>query len=91
MIMLTKEQVVLIHSDLIHAHGGSDGVRDDGMLDSALSAPFQTTGGRYVYPSVQQKAVRIAYGLIMNHPFYDGNKRLGVHVMLTLLQFTCIV
>lgn len=55
------------------------------MLESALSAPFQTFQEFSPYPTVRQKAARLAYGLIMNHPFVDGNKRIGAHAMLTLL------
>ena len=67
--------------DVIAATRGSDGLRDEGMLDSALSAPFQTFGGEDVYPSLQQKATRLCFGLIKNHPFVDGNKRIGAHAM----------
>ena len=87
---LTKEQVLLLHQDLIKEFGGSAGVRDDGLLDSALLAPFQTFGGQYLLPTVQQKAVRLGFGLIMNHPFVDGNKRIGAHVMLTMLAMNGI-
>ncbi|MDR2568732.1 MAG: Fic family protein, partial [Oscillospiraceae bacterium] len=73
---LSKEQVLLLHCELINAHGGSDGIRDESLLDSAISAPFQTFGGQSMFPSIQQKAVRLGYGLIMNHPFIDGNKRI---------------
>lgn len=85
MIRLTKSQVLLIHDQLIAETGGSSGLRDEGMLDSALSAPFQTFGGEDVYPSLQQKAARLCFGLVKNHPFVDGNKRIGAHVMLVFL------
>jgi death-on-curing protein len=88
--VLTKEQVLSMHRELIAAHGGSDGVRDEGLLDSALAAPFQTFDGQSLLPSVQQKAARLGYGLVMNHPFVDGNKRVGVHVMLTFLALNGI-
>lgn len=65
--------------------GGSSGLRDEGMLDSALNAPFQTFGGEDVYPSLQQKAARLCFGLVKNHPFVDGNKRIGAHAMLVFL------
>jgi death-on-curing protein len=87
---LTKTQVLLLHQALIEAHGGSAGIRDEGLLDSALETPFQTFGGQYLLPTVQQKAVRLGFGLIMNHPFVDGNKRIGTHVMLTLLAMNGI-
>ena len=85
MIRLTKSQVLLIHDQLIAETGGSSGLRDEGILDSALSAPFQTFGGEDVYPSLQQKAARLCFGLVKNHPFVDGNKRIGAHVMLVFL------
>ena len=85
MIRLTKSQVLLIHDQLIAETGGSSSLRDEGILDSALSAPFQTFGGEDVYPSLQQKAARLCFGLVKNHPFVDGNKRIGAHVMLVFL------
>lgn len=85
MIRLSKSQVLIIHDQLIAETGGSSGLRDDGMLESALNAPFQTFGGEDVYPSLQQKAARLCFGLVKNHPFVDGNKRIGAHVMLIFL------
>lgn len=85
MIRLSKSQVLLIHDQLITETGGSYGIRDEGMLDSALNAPFQTFGGEDVYPSLQQKATRLCFGLVKNHPFIDGNKRIGAHAMLVFL------
>ncbi len=81
MIKLTKEQVVSIHSSLIKASGGTDGVRDEDLLESALESPFQTFDGHDLYPSIIQKAARIGYSLVSNHPFIDGNKRTGIHIM----------
>lgn len=85
MIKLTKKQILMLHSDLIRATGGSDGVRDIGLLESALNSPFQTYGEEELYPSVQAKAARLCYGLVKNHAMVDGNKRIGAHVMLVLL------
>ena len=90
MIKLTKEQIYILHRELIDAHGGSDGLRDEALLDSALAAPFQSFSGKYVYSTIQQRAVRLGYGLLMNHPFIDGNKRIGAHVMLTVLAMNDI-
>ena len=87
---LTREQVLLLHQILIEAHGGGPGIRDEGLLDSALETPFQTFGGQYLLPTIQQKAVRLGFGLIMNHPFVDGNKRIGTHAMLTFLALNGI-
>lgn len=88
---LSKRQVLLLHSSLIEAFGGIDGVRDEGLLESALAAPFQTFGGEPVYPSVQSKAAQLGFGLIRNHPFVDGNKRIGAHVLLVFLELNGVV
>lgn len=85
MIKLTKEQVISIHSSLIEATGGTDGVRDIGLLESALETPFQTFDGKDLYPALIQKAARLGYSLVSNHPFVDGNKRIGIHTMLVFL------
>lgn len=85
MIRLTKEQVISIHTSLIEITGGADRVRDNGLLESALLAPFQTFGGADLYPSLFQKAARLGFFLVSNHPFVDGNKRIGVHTMLVFL------
>lgn len=85
MILLTKEQVLLLHDRLVEVTGGSKGIRDEGMLDSALSNPFQSFGGEELYPGIQAKAAQLCYGLVKNHAMLDGNKRLGAHVMLVFL------
>ena len=90
MIRLSKPQILLLHEQLIAETGGSSGLRDEGMLDSALNAPFQTFGGEDVYPSLQQKAARLCFGLVKNHPFVDGNKRISAHVMLVFLALNGI-
>ena len=84
MNMLTKQQILLLHSQLIRQSGGSDGIRDEGMLDSAISQPFQTFDDMELYPSIVDKAVRLEYGLITNHPFVDGNKRIGTHIHIII-------
>ena len=85
MIKLSKEQVILLHERLIEATGGSNGIRDNGMLDSALANPFQSFGDKELYPSVQAKAAQLCFGIVKNHPMVDGNKRLGTHVMFVFL------
>ena len=90
MIVLSKEQVIALHAQLIEETGGVGGLRDEGLLDSALNAPFQSFGNIEPFPSIQQKAARLGYGLIMNHPFVDGNKRIGAHVMLVFLALNGI-
>jgi len=86
MITLNKEQIKRLHSKLLEKTGGMDGLRDEALLDSALSASFQTFGGVELFPSTVAKIARIAYGLVCNHPFMDGNKRIGTYVMLVLLE-----
>lgn len=90
MRVLSKRQILLLHSDLISESGGSDGIRDDGLLDSALNTPFQTFAGQDLYPTVLEKAARLGFGLIRNHPFIDGNKRIGTHAMLVFLEINNI-
>ena len=85
MIFFSFEQVLKLHSSLIEKTGGIDGVRDK-LLDSALKAPFQTFGGNELYPDVYDKASQLCYSLIENHPFADGNKRIGVHLTLLFLK-----
>ena len=86
MIRLTKKQVISMHQAMISATGGSDGIRDEGLLESALEAPFQTFGGTDIYPTLLQKAARLGFSLVSNHSFVDGNKRIGVHTMLVFLE-----
>jgi death-on-curing protein len=89
-ITLNKKQVERLHKDLLDATGGLDGIRDSKMLDSALSVAFQTFDGVELYPSTVAKIARIAYGIVCNHPFVDGNKRIGTYVMLVLLELNHI-
>ena len=90
MITLSQEQIRRLHEKLLEATGGLSGIRDEDMLDSALSAAFQTFGGVEFYPSMAAKIARLAYGLVCNHPFVDGNKRIGTYVMLVLLELNHI-
>lgn len=90
MKILKKRQILLLHSVSIAESGGSDGVRDEGLLDSAVNTPFQTFSGQDLYPTVLEKAVRLGFGLIRNHPFIDGNKRIGTHAMLVFLNLNSI-
>ena len=87
---LSKEQVLALHSELIRRFGGEDGLRDEGLLESALAAPFQVFDNQPAFMTVQQKAARLGFGLISNHPFLDGNKRIGTHVMLVVLAMNGI-
>lgn len=90
MIRLTTAQVLLLQKDLLAETGGMPGLRDEGLLDSALNLPFQTFDGQPLYPSIQQKAARLCCSLVQNHPFVDGNKRIGIHAMLVFLALNGI-
>ena len=90
MKILTKAQVLMLHEQLVNETGGSPGLRDDGLLESASASPFQEFATFSPYPTIQQKAVRLGFSLVMNHPFIDGNKRIGAHAMLTLLALNGI-
>ena len=87
---LSKEQILMLHTQLIQQTGGSDGIRDYNLLDSALETPFQSFGGDELYPTIQEKAARLGYGLIKNHCMIDGNKRIGTHAMLVFLALNGI-
>ena len=86
MIRFSKEKVLLLHRIMAQATGGSVGVRDEGLLESALEAAFSEFGGVEFYPTKEEKAARLGYSLISNHAFVDGNKRIGMYVMLTFLE-----
>lgn len=87
---LSKKQILMLHTQLIQHTGGSEGVRDYNLLDSALETPFQSFGGDELYPTIQAKAARLGYGLIKNHCMIDGNKRIGTHSMLVFLALNGI-
>lgn len=82
---ITVNQVMRMHEQLIDATGGTQGVRDPGLLASAIAAPFQSFMGCEAHPSLLEKAAYLGYGIIKNHPYLDGNKRSGVHAMLVFL------
>ncbi len=86
MIKFSKEKVLLLHQLIAQETGGSIGVRDEGLLESALGNAFSGFGGDEFYPTKEEKGARLGYSLISNHAFVDGNKRIGVYVMLTFLE-----
>lgn len=86
MIKFSKEKVLLLHKLIAEETGGSIGVRDEALLESALENAFSGFGGEEFYPSKEEKGARLGYTLISNHAFVDGNKRIGVYVMLTFLE-----
>ena len=90
MIKFSKEKVLLLHHIMAEATGGSVGVRDEGLLDSALEGVFAGFGDREFYPTKEEKGARLGYTLISNHAFVDGNKRIGVYIMLSFLEMNGI-
>ncbi len=82
---LTISQVLDIHQDEINSFGGTSGVRDEGLLDSALAQPQATFGGELLHPTIGEQAAAYLYHLAMNHPFIDGNKRTAFAVMDTFI------
>ena len=90
MIKFSKEKVLLLHQIMAEATGGSVGVRDIDLLESALENCFATFDGIELYPTKEEKGARLGYSLISNHAFVDGNKRIGVYIMLSFLEINGI-
>lgn len=86
MIKFSREKVLLLHKLIAEETGGDANVRDIALLESALESAFQTFDGKELYPTKEEKAARIAYALIANQAFVDGNKRIGMYVLLTFLE-----
>lgn len=86
MIRISVEKVKLLHQLMAEETGGSVGIRDEGLLNSAIDGIYQTFDGKELYPSKEEKGARLGYSLISNHSFLDGNKRIGMYVMLTFLE-----
>ena len=86
MIRFSVDKVKLLQQLMAEETGGSVGIRDEGLLDSAIEGIYQTFDGKELYPSKEEKGARLGYSLISNHSFLDGNKRIGMFVMLTFLE-----
>lgn len=86
MIKFSQEKVLLLHKLITEETGGDPNIRDFDLLDSALESAFQTFDGAELYPTKEEKGARIGYALISNHAFVDGNKRIGMYVLLTFLE-----
>ena len=84
--MIYIDDIIYAHELLIKSTGGINGVRDMGLLESAVASPFASYDGFMPYPTVKEQAGRLCYGIIKNHPFIDGNKRVGIMVMITFLE-----
>ena len=90
MIRFSKEKVLLLHQLMAEATGGSVGVRDEGLLESALESAFAGFGEKELYPTKEEKGARIGFALISNHAFVDGNKRIGMYIMMAFLEMNGI-
>ena len=90
MILLTIDEIIELHGKLVAKTGGSDGLRDFGLLESAVYSAQMSFGDEEVYPTVMEKAARLMYAIVSNHAFVDGNKRIGVFVMLMTLRLNGI-
>ena len=86
MILLTVEEVIALHEKLIERTGGSHGLRDRNLLESAVFSAMSGFADSEAYPTVEEKAARLLFSLTNNHAFVDGNKRIGVLTMLMTLQ-----
>lgn len=86
MMMFSNDKVLYLHRLLIEETGGSPDVRDIGLLDSALKGAYATFDGQELYPTKLEKAARLGFSLISNRAFVDGNKRIGMYIMLMFLE-----
>lgn len=86
MILLTVNEIISMHSKLIAKTGGTDGLRDFGLLESAVNSSNASYDDVEVYKTVEEKSARLAYSIVSNHAFVDGNKRIGILVMLATLR-----
>ncbi|MBR3438378.1 MAG: type II toxin-antitoxin system death-on-curing family toxin [Clostridia bacterium] len=90
MIKFSKEKILLLHQVMAEATGGDVGVRDETLLESAIENIFATFDGVELYPTKEEKAARLGFSLISNHAFVDGNKRIGMYIMLSFLELNGI-
>lgn len=86
MLFLTLDDIIESHQNQIDTYGGSHGIRDIGLLESAIAQPEASFGGQYLHADIFEMAAAYLYHLVMNHPFVDGNKRLGLEAALIFLE-----
>lgn len=91
MIVLSTQKVMQLHRFLMQETGGLNGLRDEGLFDSAVQSPFATFGGQELYPSIEEKAAKLGVTLTKNHAFLDGNKRIGAYALLIFLDVNGVV
>ena len=85
-VYLSVDQILALHEALVDAFGGSAGLRDRGALEAAVARPAMTFGGEDLYPDLAAKAAALMQSLVLNHPFADGNKRVGMHAAEFLVE-----
>ena len=90
MITFLLEDIIDFHNDLEQNSIVSAGIRDKSLIESAVNAPFQTFDNMELYPTIEEKAAHLFYGLVKNHGFIDGNKRVAVHAMFIYLSLNYI-
>ncbi len=90
MIKFSKEKILLLHQVMAEATGGDVGVRDEALLESAIETIYSTFDGKELYPTKEEKAAKLGYSLISNHAFVDGNKRIGMYIMISFLELNGI-
>lgn len=86
MLFLTLDDILESHQNQIETYGGSHGIRDIGLLESAIAQPEASFGGQYLHADIFEMAAAYLYHLVMNHPFIDGNKRVGLEAALIFLE-----
>ena len=86
MLFLTLDDIIESHQNQIDTYGGSHGIRDIGLLESAIAQPEASFGGQYLHADIFEMAAAYIYHLVMNHPFVDGNKRVGLEAALIFLE-----
>ena len=90
MIKFSKEKILLLHQIMAEATGGDVGVRDEALLESAIETIYSTFDGVELYPTKEEKAAKLGYSMISNHAFVDGNKRIGMYIMISFLELNGI-
>lgn len=84
-LYISVEQIEALHASQLETYGGLGGLRDRGALESAAARPAKTFGGEDLYPDLAAKAAALMHSLVMNHPFVDGNKRVGAHAAIVFV------
>ena len=87
---ICTDEIKSLHNKPISQSGGLDGIRDNKLLDQSVNSPYHTFSGQHLYPTVQAMAAHLAFSLINNHPFLDGNKRIGIFAMMVFLKINGI-